>query len=72
MGLLTATTVKKFEFHKYKMADGRHFDNRKIVVEFLTHPYDVLSSCFIIILEWFLSVCVIFINLILLNRPSVL
>ena len=26
MGLLTAPTVKKFEFHKSKMADGRHFE----------------------------------------------
>ena len=26
--LLTAPTVKKFEFHKSKMADGRHFKNR--------------------------------------------
>ena len=25
---LTATTVKIFEFHKSKMADGRHFENR--------------------------------------------
>jgi len=28
IGLLTAPTVKKFEFHKSKMADGRHFENR--------------------------------------------
>ena len=28
MGLLTAPAVKKFEFHKSKMADGRHFENR--------------------------------------------
>ena len=28
MGLLTALTVKKFEFHKSKMADGRHLKNR--------------------------------------------
>jgi len=28
MGLLTTPTVKKFEFHKSKMADGRHFENR--------------------------------------------
>jgi len=27
IGLLTAPTVKKFEFHKSKMADGRHFEN---------------------------------------------
>ena len=33
MGLLTAPTVKNFEFHKSKMADGRHFEkklNRRI------------------------------------------
>jgi len=30
MGLLTSTTIKKFEFHKSKMADGRHFKNRKV------------------------------------------
>jgi len=28
MGLLTVQTVKKFEFPKSKMADGRHFENR--------------------------------------------
>ena len=28
MDLLTGTTVKNFEFHKSKMADGRHFKNR--------------------------------------------
>jgi len=27
-GLLTATTVKKIEFQKSKMADGRYFANR--------------------------------------------
>jgi len=27
MGLLTVQTVKKFEFPKSKMADGRHFEN---------------------------------------------
>ena len=32
MGLLTAPTVKKFEFHKSKMADGRHFKNRYIII----------------------------------------
>ena len=26
MGLLTAPAVKKIEFHKSKMADGRHFE----------------------------------------------
>ena len=26
MALLTAPTVKNFEFHKSKMADGRHFE----------------------------------------------
>ena len=28
MCLLTAPTVKKIEFHKSNMADGRHFKNR--------------------------------------------
>jgi len=28
MGILTAPTVKKFEVHKSKMADDRHFENR--------------------------------------------
>ena len=28
MGLLTAPTVKNFEFHKSNMANGRHFKNR--------------------------------------------
>jgi len=28
MGLLTVQTVEKFEFPKYKMADGRHYKNR--------------------------------------------
>ena len=32
MGLLTARTLKKFEFHKSKMADGRHFKNRHIIL----------------------------------------
>ena len=32
MGLLTAPAVKKFEFHKSKMADGRHFKNRYIIL----------------------------------------
>jgi len=27
MGLSTALTVKKFEYQKSKMADGRHFEN---------------------------------------------
>jgi len=27
MGLLTAQTVKKFEFQKSKMADGRQYEN---------------------------------------------
>jgi len=26
--LLTAQSIKKFEFHKSKTADGRHFKNR--------------------------------------------
>jgi len=28
MGVLTAPTVKTFEFHKSKMAGSRHFENR--------------------------------------------
>jgi len=28
IGLLTALIVKKIEFRKSKMADGRHFENR--------------------------------------------
>ena len=32
MGLLTAPTVKKFEFHKSKMADGRQCENRRITI----------------------------------------
>jgi len=38
MGLLTAVTVKKFEFHKSKMADGRHFKNRYIILS--QQPFD--------------------------------
>jgi len=32
MGLLTAPTVKSFEFHKSKMADSHHFKNRYIIL----------------------------------------
>ena len=32
MAQLTAPTVKKFDFQKSKMADGRHFKNRKIAI----------------------------------------
>ena len=32
MGLLSAPTVRKFEFHKSKMADGRHCENRWITI----------------------------------------
>ena len=32
IGLLTAPTVKKIEFHKSEMADGRHFKNRFIIL----------------------------------------
>ena len=32
MGFLTAPTVKNFEFHKSKTADGRHFKNRYIIL----------------------------------------
>ena len=38
MGLLTAPTVKKFEFHKSKMADCRHFKNRYIILS--QQPFD--------------------------------
>ena len=38
MGLLTAPTVKKFEFHKYKMADGRRFKNSYIILS--QQPFD--------------------------------
>ena len=30
MGLLTVLTVKKFEFPKSKMADGRHFEKKPL------------------------------------------
>ena len=36
MGLLTAATVKKFEFHKSKMADGRRSETVKSPNNFLT------------------------------------
>jgi len=32
MAPLTAPTVKKFDYQKSKMADGRHFKNRKIAI----------------------------------------
>ena len=32
MGLFAAATVKKFEFQKSRMADGSHFENRKIAI----------------------------------------
>ena len=35
MGLLTAPTVKKFEFHKSKMADGRHFEKKTVMSPYL-------------------------------------
>ena len=38
MGLLTAPTVKKFEFHKSKMADDRRFKNRYIIL--FQQPFD--------------------------------
>jgi len=38
MGLLTAPTVKKIEFQKSKMADGRHFKNRYIILS--QQPFD--------------------------------
>jgi len=38
MGLLTAKPLKTFEFHKSKMADGRHFKNRYIILS--QQPFD--------------------------------
>jgi len=38
MGFLTAPTVKKFEFHKSKMADSRHSENRRITISL--QPFD--------------------------------
>ena len=38
MGLLTAPAVKKFEFHKSKMADGCNFKNRYIILS--QQPFD--------------------------------
>jgi len=38
MGLLTAPTVKKFEFRKSNMADGRHFKNRYVILS--EQPFD--------------------------------
>ena len=40
MGFLTAPTVKKFEFHKSKMADGRHSENRRISIHVSLQPFD--------------------------------
>jgi len=36
--LLAAPTVKKYEFHESKMADGRHFKNRYIILS--QQPFD--------------------------------
>ena len=38
MALLAAPTVKKYEFHESKMADGRHFKNRYIILS--QQPFD--------------------------------
>jgi len=38
MGNLTTQTVKKFEFPKSKIADGRHFKNRYIILS--QQPFD--------------------------------
>jgi len=38
MGLLTARPLKIFEFHKSKMADGRHFKKRYIILS--QQPFD--------------------------------
>ena len=40
MGLFTVRPLKKFEFHKSKMADGRHFKNRYIILS--QQPFDWL------------------------------
>ena len=40
MDLVTSLTVTKFEFHKSKMAYGRHFENRKIVIGLSLQPGD--------------------------------
>ena len=38
MGFLTAPTVEKFEFHKSKMVDGHHSENRRITISL--QPFD--------------------------------
>ena len=38
IGLLTAPNVKKIEFDKSKMAEGRHFENRYIILSL--QPFD--------------------------------
>jgi len=43
MGLLTSITVKKFEFHKSKMAGSRHFENRKIAMSLQTFDRFLLN-----------------------------
>jgi len=37
MGLLTVLTVKKFEFGKSKMADGRHFGKKTVKSSYLSN-----------------------------------
>jgi len=39
MGLLSAAIVKIFEFHKSKKADGRHFENRYIILSLQTFDW---------------------------------
>ena len=43
MDLLTAPTVKTFEFYKSKMADGRHFENREIAISYSRSTVKILN-----------------------------
>ena len=50
MGLLTSLTFKKFEFHKSKMADGRHFENHEywpLSAMGLTHSSPLRTKLFL-------------------------
>jgi len=39
MGLLTVLAVKKFEFPKSKMADGRHFEKKTVKSSYLSNRW---------------------------------
>ena len=39
MGLLTVLTVKKFDFPKSKMADGRHFEKKNVKLSYLSNRW---------------------------------